>query len=414
MVCQIKMGTLSALARWAMPISLSSVAIAAGTFTQLGDLPGGVFYSVAGGISADGSVVVGSSDSTAGFEAFRWTSGGGMVDLGSLNASGFSAAYAVSGDGATVTGESDLQGMRWTSGSGMVTLGTSTVYGLGASSDGAVIVGLFTNGSFQSEAFRWTSGSGVVGIGDLPGGAFNSIANACSDDGSVIVGAGVSANGTEAFRWVSGVMTGLGDLPTGSFSSTAYACSGDGSIVVGTGKVQTPSGSNDEGFRWTQGTGMQPLGFLTTGSISIAQAISPDGSLILGAALDGTRLVGAIWDGTTTGPQRLQHYLALRGVPIPAGFSVGRPTGATIVGGTVHMCGSGVNALGNPEAWVATYPNLPLCPGDLNADRITNEADLGILLGAWQTSDAGDLDNDGQTSEPDLGIVLGSWQVSCP
>lgn len=37
----------------------------------LGDLPGGIFFSQANGISADGSVVVGETESASGFEAFR-------------------------------------------------------------------------------------------------------------------------------------------------------------------------------------------------------------------------------------------------------------------------------------------------------------------------------------------------------
>ncbi len=54
----------------------------------------------------------------------------------------------------------------------------------------------------------------------------------------------------------------------------------------------------------------------------------------------------------------------------------------------------------------------PVCQGDLNGDRQTNEADLGVLLAAWQSSPAGDLDGDGQTSEPDLGILLANWLCS--
>ena len=50
----------------------------------LGDLPGGTFISPAHGVSSDGSVVVGFSNSALGQEAFRWTSGGGMVGLGDL------------------------------------------------------------------------------------------------------------------------------------------------------------------------------------------------------------------------------------------------------------------------------------------------------------------------------------------
>jgi probable HAF family extracellular repeat protein len=51
-------------------------------FMGLGDLPGGDFESGAWGVSADGSVVVGSSSSaSASQEAFLWTQTGGMVGL---------------------------------------------------------------------------------------------------------------------------------------------------------------------------------------------------------------------------------------------------------------------------------------------------------------------------------------------
>ena len=143
----------------------------AGTFSfqGLGDLPGGGFRSYATDVSADGSVVVGTGSSESGFEAFRWTSGDGMVGLGFLpGANDHSLAYAVSSDGSVVVG-----------------------YGTGAAGD---------------EAFRWTSG-GMVGLGDLSGGGFFSVANDVSTDGSVIVGWGSSASGQEAYRWTSGLST---------------------------------------------------------------------------------------------------------------------------------------------------------------------------------------------------------------
>lgn len=52
----------------------------------------------------------------------------------------------------------------------------------------------------SAEAFRWTSDGGMVGLGDLPGGRFDSFAIGVSADGSVIVGGGNIADGTEAFR----------------------------------------------------------------------------------------------------------------------------------------------------------------------------------------------------------------------
>jgi probable HAF family extracellular repeat protein len=96
----------------------------AGGMVGLGDLAGGDFYSTATGVSADGAVVVGRSNSTSGVEAFRWTpvvnGAGGMVGLGDLAGGGFdSTAYGVSADGAVVVGQSigttnDYEAFRWT------------------------------------------------------------------------------------------------------------------------------------------------------------------------------------------------------------------------------------------------------------------------------------------------------------
>lgn len=88
-----------------------------GGMVGLGDLPGGSFFSRAFAASADGSVVVGVSDSgplAEDDEAFRWTSTGGMVGLGDLLGGGFSsAALDTSADGSVVAGISgSTQGGR--------------------------------------------------------------------------------------------------------------------------------------------------------------------------------------------------------------------------------------------------------------------------------------------------------------
>jgi probable HAF family extracellular repeat protein len=64
----------------------------------LGDLPGGSFSSKAFGTSANGSVVVGGS----GADAFRWTQSGGIVGLPSYPYG--SSAAGVSADGSVVVG----------------------------------------------------------------------------------------------------------------------------------------------------------------------------------------------------------------------------------------------------------------------------------------------------------------------
>src|SRR5207253_5636201 len=80
---------------------------AGGGMVGLGDLPGGIFESDAGGVSDDGTVVVGRSFASSDFEAYRWTAATGMVGLGDLPGGGsYSAAYGESGDGSVVVGQS--------------------------------------------------------------------------------------------------------------------------------------------------------------------------------------------------------------------------------------------------------------------------------------------------------------------
>lgn len=75
-----------------------------GSFTRLGDLPGGIFRSEARAVSADGQVVVGHSTTTAGDAAFRWELGE-LRDLGEiLDGDGTSQALTISADGDTVGG----------------------------------------------------------------------------------------------------------------------------------------------------------------------------------------------------------------------------------------------------------------------------------------------------------------------
>jgi formylglycine-generating enzyme required for sulfatase activity len=63
------------------------------------------------------------------------------------------------------------------------------------------------------------------------------------------------------------------------------------------------------------------------------------------------------------------------------------------------------------------FPTLPsCCPGDLNADRSVDGADLGALLFAWGPAvpqSPADLDGDGQVGGADLGLLLFGWGA-CP
>jgi uncharacterized protein (TIGR03790 family) len=64
--------------------------------------------------------------------------------------------------------------------------------------------------------------------------------------------------------------------------------------------------------------------------------------------------------------------------------------------------------IGDPLATVSLVTETVL--GDLTGDGLINGADLGILLGAWGSSDPGaDFNADGQVNGSDLGILLSVW-----
>jgi probable HAF family extracellular repeat protein len=124
----------------------------------LGDPGGG--ESSAYSVSADGTVAVGASSTG---NAFRWTSAGGMQDLGTLGGYG-SAAYDVSANGSVVVGDASTssgarRAFRWTASTGMQNLSTTysvgsgsyLVYANAVSADGLHVVGY----GYNRNTNRW-------------------------------------------------------------------------------------------------------------------------------------------------------------------------------------------------------------------------------------------------------------------
>ena len=137
---------------------LQVVTPAQATFEGLGHLPPGMdVWSSAFGVSADGLVVVGWSDDDVITKAFRWTELGGMEDLGGLpGIFEDTEARSTSADGSVIVGYSESghnnlpEAFRWTSG-GMVGLGflpgiDFRSYAYDVSSDGLVVVGRARSG----------------------------------------------------------------------------------------------------------------------------------------------------------------------------------------------------------------------------------------------------------------------------
>jgi uncharacterized membrane protein len=179
---------------------------------SLGDFPTGGTDSVANDVSDDGSVIVGGGLHLGPVgEAFRWTSGAGLVGLGDLpGGTNDSLALGVSGDGNTVVGESVSAG--------------------------------------GIEAFVWTVGSGIQPLGDLAGGIFESRAYDASADGSLIVGSSEAADSVRAVIWSSGALFDLNliaaaVLPAGWLLEEAFGISSDGLAIVG--RANNPDGNNE-------------------------------------------------------------------------------------------------------------------------------------------------------------------------
>lgn len=189
-----------------------------GTFGFLG----GNGYTSAFGVSADGQVAAGYSETSPSryAHAFRWSATGGLRDLG-VTTGTESIGRGVSADGQVVFGEARdknqyWRAFRWTASTGMKDIGTtggpmSAAYD--ASRDGQVLVGksLINSLSSSERAFRWTARTGIKDLRQLLLSAgvtsvqnwILSSATGVSADGTVIVGYGLNpARQWEPFRAV--------------------------------------------------------------------------------------------------------------------------------------------------------------------------------------------------------------------
>lgn len=280
----------------------------------ISDLPGGVFYSEAKGVSGNGSVVVGRGSSYSGAQAIRWTPSAGMGGLGYLPGGSYSVANGISGDGSVIVGESSV-------------------------------------GS-NSHAFNWTSSAGMVDLGTLAGGTYSS-AKGVSYDGTVVVGQADSSAGYQAFRWNStDGMVSLGFMP-GDNNSTARMASADGSVIVG----ESSNGSNTQAFRWTSTDGMMGLGHLPGGTLSSATGVSGDGSVIVGVDYNSSGSNAFIWDSTAGMRDLKSVLLSDYGLDL-SGWTL---YGANAVSSNGRaIAGYGINPSGSQEAWLVLLDPLQL------------------------------------------------------
>ncbi len=292
-------------------------------------------------VTPDGSAVVGIYGTPD--RAFHWNPSG-LLDLGLLSTGTFSAPVAISPDGGTIVGLAD----RITT----------------------VNIGGFDIQVPEIIAVRWTDTVGpvVLGDGDLPGGdpfqvgaelAFAQ-ARDVATGGVTVVGEAYSSAGPEAFLWTSADgMEGLGDLPGGAFESRAQAVTADGTVVLGSGT----SGIGCESFVWTDAEGMMglgaiPAGLPDAGSGWEALDLTDDASVLAGRTscrFHDETAAAVVWDAVN-GLRSVQSILEDDFGLDLTGWHL---FGAVISADGRVLAGGGINPDGDPEGWVATLP-IPL------------------------------------------------------
>jgi uncharacterized membrane protein len=317
-------------------------ASAAPIFQGIGNLLGTGGESVALGVSGDGSVVVGWTDSASGQQAYRWTQDGGLVAIGA------EFARAASYDGSVIVGSTGSSAFRWTASQGMVSLGGEQAFDV--SEDGSVVVG-----NAFGTPFIWTA-SGTSALGVLPPGAISGTAWGMSGDGTVVAGrvAYPTGQGIQGYRWTAATgIVPLGSVPGDTFPPSSFfeGVSADGSTLVG---------SADAGaVAWAQGEGFLMLGN-AGGVSSSARAASGDGSVIVGFAsfLSDTEPLGialraTVWD-VESGNRLLEDILANDyGIDL-AGWELTLASGISDDGRVI--VGIGTNPDGVREGWIVTVP----------------------------------------------------------
>lgn len=207
--------------------------------------------------SADASVVVGNWRPAAGVtEAMRWSSATGLIPLGDLPGGVRSShADAVSADGSAVVGGSNSERgnepFLWTEQDGMRPIRDPAVPDLngratGISADGSIVVGVGTSAQsdFTNEAVLWTTDGRMTRIGKVPGTDSSTPTDATAD-GSIVVG----WSDERAFIWDAA--HGIRDLQ--SVLADTYGLDLDGWTLTGAAAI------SDDG-RSISGSGTNPSG----------------------------------------------------------------------------------------------------------------------------------------------------------
>tara|TARA_B100002019_G_C21256791_1_gene594337 strand:- start:1041 stop:2162 length:1122 start_codon:yes stop_codon:yes gene_type:complete len=333
-------------------VSLNSFALPfASSFVSLGS------YNFPQDISSNGNVVVG-FDNRGISNSFKYENG----NLSSLNVNG--RAIAVSGDGSTIVGVSNIPngGFIYTDEAINYHGSNDAYFGFTSTNlDGTISVGSRRPAVSQSPLKPIKITNGVMeSLPYLLGGNNWATITDISDDSSVLVGQSDSINGSEPYAIINGLVSSLGDLPGGRVYGQGFAVSADGNFIVGSSEIEFEGEIASEAFIYKNNE-MFGLGDFDGGLFeSRGYGVSNNGIAVgFGRIDDGIR--ASFWEKDSYQPLFIEEILSNSGIDVESqGWILTQATGISSNGDTVIGFGT---RNGIPEGWMMTLTPVPLPAG---------------------------------------------------
>ena len=353
----------------------------AAQFVPIPSLETAAFTNAATGVSQDGKIVAGWSDSSEGVRAFRWTVDEGIQSLGAGFMPGsmerVSQATAISADGSVIVGwthyfdtiswSARQMAFIWTAQGGFHTIPASNGNNYiphALSSDGSVIVGEAGSSSTYRYAviFHWDDS-----IETMLGSYWYGVqAIGVSHDGLRIAGSGVYGSSgyyprrTFLYDEVEGYQL-IGDSSSDAFTK-ATALSADGQLIAG-----VLDATDSSIFRWSESTGLIDAGTLSGALNTGIVAVNETGDIMVGRAGTVNNWSAVIWD-QTSGYQLLAEYAAQTLSLDLQGWQLTQANAVT----RYAIVGVGINPDGISKAWMILLDIF----GDANNDSDVDGHDL--------------------------------------
>jgi uncharacterized membrane protein len=286
-------------------------------------------------------------------------------------------------------------GFRWSAADGMQPMpnfpGATDSVANAVSANGQVIVGNSGPGPNCTMGYRWTAATGLVAIGSLPPNPpFESRVYGVSANGVVLVGQSDVCAATRAMRWTS--VGGMEALTGGiGFGNSMNAASGDGSLIVGSG-------------RWTAATGGEAIPGMQYGF-----SVSKDGSVIVGRDVPGGTWFAKVWT-SACGTRDLRTLLLQAGFAELAGWQLN--IAYDIADDNRTIVGIGKDPGGQERGFLARLPKKR----DLDFDGLVNAQDVLVSIASWGLCEPGtcfytDINCDGTVGIADLLAIIASWDA---